>query len=63
MGDEADIMISIMRRIDALEAWREDIDPEPEVCGHPIHELGASLEDPFSYVKEWHFCPVCGVGL
>ena len=41
-------------RVEALEAWREEIDPEaPEAaaCTHSCHNCGP---------ETWNYCPACG---
>ena len=39
-------------RVKALEAWREEIDPEAEACQHWCHDSRNS--------HSFNYCPACG---
>ena len=39
-------------RVQALEAWREEIDPEAEACQHWCHDSRNS--------HSFNYCPACG---
>jgi len=41
-------------RVEALEAWRVEIDPEAATCGHKCHE---------SNLLDWNYCTECGESL